>query len=41
MNDKDINVPVTMPWEISCRIACLAFLNRCSFNDMVLKMIKR
>lgn len=39
MIEQDVNTPVSIPWEVSCKIACLAMINRCTFNEMVIKMM--
>ncbi len=40
MIEQDVNMPVVLPWELSCKIACLALVNRCSFDEMVVKMMR-
>lgn len=33
--DSGVNVPVALPWVVTCEVACLAMINNLSFEDAV------
>ena len=40
MNEPDVNQPMRLSWRHSCRIACLAMLHNCTFEQMITKMLQ-